>query len=161
MNQSVLQNKKEIVNEVVDGINNSSAMIIAEYRGLTVKEMSELKRSLLEKDAKVAVYKNRLVNRAAEQLGHSDLASLLEGPNAFITSKDPIAGAKVAVKFAKSHENLVIKGALVEGKVITKEEVVQLSKLPGREGLISMLLSVLQAPVRGLAVSLKAVAEKQ
>lgn len=161
MNQSVLENKKAIVDEVVDLVNNSKSVVIAEYRGLKVSEIAAFKRELLKSNAKMSVYKNSLVERAVDKLGYDELNQYLEGPNAIITCPDPVSAAKVSAKFAKAHECFVIKGALVEGKVISKDEVITLSKLPNREGMLSMLLSVLQAPVRGLACAVKAVADKQ
>ena len=160
MNQSILESKKAIVDEVCELVNNSGSVVIAEYRGLKVSEIADFKRELLKTNAKMSVYKNSLVERAAEKLGHSELNQYLTGPNALITCPDAISAAKVSAKFAKAHDNLVIKGALVEGKVISKEEVITLSKLPDRDGMLSMLLSVLQAPVRVFACAVKAVADK-
>lgn len=161
MNQNVLEQKKAVVEEVTNILKNSGSVIIAEYRGLTVAELSDVKRELLKNNAKLSVYKNTLVDRAVDAAGYSDLKQYLEGPNAIISSQDSVSGAKIVAKFAKKHENLVIKGALVDGKVVGKDEVVALSKLPNKEGMISMLLSVLQAPVRGFACAVKAVADKQ
>ena len=157
MNQSVLENKKAIVNEIAELVEKSASVVIAEYRGLTVAEIASFKRELLKSNAKMSVYKNSLVERAAEKLGHNELTQYLSGPNAIITCED---AAKVSAKFAKKHDCFKIKGALVEGKVISKDEVITLSKLPNREGMYSMLLSVLQAPVRGFACAVKAVADK-
>lgn len=161
MNQNVLEQKKAVVDEVTNILKNSGSVIVAEYRGLTVAEISDVKKQLLKNNAKMGVYKNTLVDRAADAAGYADLKQYLEGPNALISSEDSVSGAKIVAKFAKAHENFVIKGALVDGKVIGKDEVVALSKLPNKEGMISMLLSVLQAPVRGLACAVKAVADKQ
>ena len=160
MNQSVLENKKAIVNEIAELVEKSASVVIAEYRGLTVAEIASFKRELLKSNAKMSVYKNSLVERAAEKLGHNELTQYLTGPNAIITCDDAINAAKVSAKFAKKHDCFKIKGALVEGKVISKDEVITLSKLPNREGMYSMLLSVLQAPVRGFACAVKAVADK-
>ena len=160
MNQSVLENKKAIVNEIAELVEKSASVVIAEYRGLTVAEIASFKRELLKSNAKMSVYKNSLVERAAEKLGHNELAQYLTGPNAIITCEYAINAAKVSAKFAKKHDCFKIKGALVEGKVISKDEVITLSKLPNREGMYSMLLSVLQAPVRGFACAVKAVADK-
>ena len=161
MNQNVLNQKKAIVEEVSSLLKDSGSVIVAEYRGLNVAEISELKRALLKENAKMCVYKNTLVHRAAEACGYSDMKQYLEGPNALISSTDSISAAKVATKFAKKHENLVIKAAIVEGKVVGKDDVIALSKLPNKEGMLSMLLSVLQAPVRSFACAVKAVAEKE
>lgn len=160
MNQEILKAKKEVVSEVTDGIKNSSSMVIVEYRGLTVDEITEVRHALREVDASLRVYKNSLVERAVDDLGHSELKELLEGPNAIVFSKDTIAGPKVVAKFAKKHENLVIKGGLVEGKMMNVDQIKTIASLPGREGLISMFLSCLQAPIRNFACAVKAVAEK-
>ena len=161
MNHNILEQKKAIVEEVSSLLKDSGSVIVAEYRGLNVAEISELKRALLKENAKMCVYKNTLVDRAAEACGYSDMKQYLEGPNALISSVDSISAAKVATKFAKKHENLVIKAAIVEGKVVGKDDVVALSKLPNKEGMLSMLLSVLQAPVRSFACAVKAVADKE
>jgi large subunit ribosomal protein L10 len=161
MNHNILEQKKAIVEEVSSLLKDSGSVIVAEYRGLNVAEISELKRDLLKENAKMCVYKNTLVDRAAEACGYSDMKQYLEGPNALISSVDSISAAKVATKFAKKHENLVIKAAIVEGKVVGKDDVIALSKLPNKEGMLSMLLSVLQAPVRSFACAVKAVAEKE
>ena len=161
MNQNVLEQKKAIVEEVSSLLKDSGSVIVAEYRGLNVAEISELKRALLKENAKMCVYKNTLVDRAAEACGFEDMKQYLEGPNALISSTDSISAAKIATKFAKKHENLVIKAAIVEGKVVGKDDVIALSKLPNKEGMLSMLLSVLQAPVRSFACAVKAVAEKE
>lgn len=161
MNHNILEQKKAIVEEVSSLLKDSGSVIVAEYRGLNVAEISELKRDLLKENAKMCVYKNTLVDRAAEACGYSDMKQYLEGPNALISSVDSISAAKIATKFAKKHENLVIKAAIVEGKVVGKDDVIALSKLPNKEGMLSMLLSVLQAPVRSFACAVKAVADKE
>ena len=160
MNQEILQAKKEVVSEVVENVKNSNAVVVVEYRGLSVTEITEVRRALRAVDGKLRVYKNSLVERAVEELGHTDLKEVLEGPNAIVFTKDTIAGPKVIAKFAKKHEHLVIKGGLIEGKVATADEVKTIATL-GRDGLISMFLSCLQAPVRGFACAVKAVADKQ
>ena len=161
MNHNILEQKKAIVEEVSSLLKDSGSVIVAEYRGLNVAEILELKRALLKENAKMCVYKNTLVDRAAEACGYSDMKQYLEGPNALISSVDSISAAKIATKFAKKHENLVIKAAIVEGKVVGKDDVIALSKLPNKEGMLSMLLSVLQAPVRSFACAVKAVADKE
>ena len=161
MNPNVLEQKKAVVQEVSTLLKDSGSVIVAEYRGLSVAEISELKRELLKENAKMCVYKNTLVDRAAKACGFDDMKQYLEGPNALISSTDSISAAKIATKFAKKHEQLVIKAAIVEGKVVGKDDVIALSKLPNKEGMLSMLLSVLQAPVRSFACAVKAVAEKE
>ena len=161
MNQEILQTKSELVNEVVASIKDSSTVVICEYRGLTVAELTDLRRTLRTTESTMAVYKNTLVKRAVESLGLHDAAELLEGPNAMIFCKDVTAGAKVLAKYSRKNDLLVIKGGIVEGKVVDKKQMIELSKLPNKEGMISMLLSVLQAPVRQFACAVKAVADSK
>ena len=159
MNQDVLNSKAKTVKEVQDLIKDSNSVIVCEYRGLSVAKLTQLRKDLLSQESQCNVYKNTLVKRALASLKIEGLDSYLEGPNAFIFSKDVSTGPKVVTKFARKNEQLVIKVGLIEGKVYDKDEVITLSKLPDKNGLISMLLSVLQAPVRSFAATVKAVGE--
>lgn len=161
MNQEILKAKEAIVKEVAENMKKSSSIVVVEYRGMTVAEMTELRRTLRKDNATMTVYKNSLVERAADELGYHDLKTTLVGPNALIFSEDTIAGPKIAAKFAKKHEDLMIKGGVVEGRVVDAAGIKTVATLPGREGLISMFLSCLQAPVRNFACAVKAVAEKE
>ena len=161
MNQSVLENKKAIVNEVTDLVKRSSSVVIAEYRGLTVAKISKLRNDLREKGASMCVYKNSLVTRALKDT-HEGIEEYLAGPNVYVFAKDATDGSlKVLTKFAKKNEELVLKGGIIDGKVSDKDYVMTIASLPSKEGLVSMLLSVLQAPMRNLAYSLSQVAEKK
>lgn len=103
-----------------------------------------------------------MTRRAVEQAELDGLNDVLTGPNAIaFSTEDVVAPAKVINEFAKQHEALEIKAGVIEGKVSTVEEVKALAELPSREGLLSMLLSVLQAPVRNLALAAKAVADQK
>jgi len=160
MNKDVLTAKQEIVKEIVAKAQSSVSVIVAEYRGLTVAEIQELRRALREQNTTMFVYKNSLVERAADELGYQDLKQILSGPNALFFSENLSAGAKVLAKYSRRYgDNLSIKGGMFEGQFATKEKVIEISKLPGKEGLISMLLSCLQAPVRQFACTVKAVAD--
>lgn len=160
MNQEVLQAKKQIVSEIVELSNTNKALVVVEYKGLTVDKMQELRRALRAENASLSVYKNSLVERAADELGQPALKDILSGPNAFIFSEDPILGPKIVAKYAKRFgDSLTIKGAVVEGTYVDANTVKSLAKLPNREGLISMFLSVLQAPVRQFAATVKAIAD--
>lgn len=160
MNQEVLKNKQAVVSEVLDSMKAAKSVIVVEYRGLTVATLMELRHTLKAVDATFGVYKNSLVERAADSLGYTDLHSALEGPNGYIFSKDVIAGPKAIIKFARKYEKLVIKGGVVEGKVVNADGIKTVASLPGREGLISMFLSCLQAPVRQFACTVQAIADK-
>ena len=162
MNKAVLEAKQSVVKEIVEKANNSSTIVVAEYRGLTVAQLQELRRALRKEEAELCVYKNSLVERAGEELGYQGWNEILAGPNAIIFSKEVSNGAKVVAKYAKRFgDTLKIKGGVVEGKYVTADQMKEVAKLPGREGLLSMFLSVLQAPVRQFACAVKAVAESK
>ena len=161
MNQDVRKAKEAVVQDVVTRAKESQTVIIAEYRGLTVAQLQTLRRALREVNASTVVVKNSLFELAAKELGY-EIGDLLTGPNAFFFSKDACEGPKVVAKYAKRFGDfLKIKGGVVEGKVVSAETIQELAKIPGREGLISMFLSCLQAPVRQFACAVKAVAESK
>lgn len=160
MNQITLDAKKAVVDCIVGKLNNAKTTVVCEYRGLTVNQLEDLRNKLRETNSTFCVYKNSMVVRALKEVGQEQLSDILTGPNAIIFSEDVIAGAKVAAKFAKRNDNLVLKGGLVEGRVVDAKGIKEIASLPGREGLISMLLSCLQAPVRSFACAVKAVADK-
>ena len=161
MNQQVLAAKSETVKEISEKAKKSQTIIVCEYRGLTVAQIQEVRRALRKENAEMNVYKNSLVERAVDELGYNELNDILTGPNAIVFSEDVIAGAKVIAKYAKRHRDvLVVKGGIVEGKFVDAKGIIEVSKLPGKEGLISMFLSCLQAPIRSFACAVKAVADK-
>ena len=161
MNKDVLSAKKETVAEIVNQAKASNAFIVAEYRGLTVAQLQELRRALRAENAQMNVYKNSLVERACKELGFDQFDELLSGPNALFFSESISGAAKVLAKYARRYgDSLQIKGGYFEGRQFAdKAGVVAISKMPGREGLISMLLSCLQAPIRQFACTVKAVAD--
>ena len=159
MNKQVLEAKQSVVKEIVSKAKDSSTIVVAEYRGLSVAQLQELRRALRKEDAELCVYKNSLVERASEELGY-ELKEVLSGPNAIIFSKEVSNGAKVVAKYAKRYgDTLKIKGGVVEGKFADEAKIKEVAKLPGKEGLISMFLSCLQAPIRQFAATVKAVAD--
>lgn len=159
MNQKNLDAKQQVVNEFSDAVKAHNSLVIVEYRGISVADVTQLRRELKENDAYMIVYKNSLVSRAVDALDKPDLHQYLTGPNAFVFSKDTIQGPKIINKYSRRNEHLVIKGGLIEGRVVDADQVKVVAKLPGRDGLISMFLSVLQAPIRNFAATVKAVAE--
>lgn len=153
--------KKQIVEEIRERLEKSKSTIITEYKGLSVAEINELRKQLREAGVDYAVLKNTLTRRAADQANLSVLNEHLVGPTAIaFSNEDVIAPAKVLHNFSKEHGDLKIKGGVIEGDVVSLEEIKALADLPSREGLISMLLSVLQAPLRNFALAVQAVAEK-
>ncbi|ULR38813.1 50S ribosomal protein L10 [Staphylococcus aureus] len=159
---AIIEAKKQLVDEIAEVLSNSVSTVIVNYRGLTVAEVTDLRSQLREAGVEYKVYKNTMVRRAAEKAGIEGLDEFLTGPTAIATSsEDAVAAAKVISGFAKDHEALEIKSGVMEGNVITAEEVKTVGSLPSRDGLVSMLLSVLQAPVRNFAYAVKAIGEQK
>ncbi|WP_028400847.1 50S ribosomal protein L10 [Ectobacillus panaciterrae] len=157
-----IEAKQVVVAEIAGKLKESKSTIVVDYRGLTVSEATELRKQLREAGIEFKVYKNTLTRRAAEEASMADLNEYLTGPNAIaFSNEDVIAPAKVLNDFAKKHEALEIKAGVIEGKLVSVEEVKAIAELPSREGLLSMLLSVLQAPIRNLALAAKAVADQK
>jgi len=161
MNKQVLEAKQATVAEIVEKVKNSKSLTIAEYRGLSVAKIQELRRALRAEGAEMCVYKNSLLERASKELGYN-IDDLLTGPNAVFFSDDVSKGPKVVAKYARRFgDSLSIKGGVVEGRTFDKAGMIEISKLPDRNGMISMFLSCLQAPVRQFAATVKAVAESK
>lgn len=159
MNQAVLSAKQDVVSEISSKIKDSQSTVVVEYRGLTVAEVTELRRALRAENVDFKVYKNTMAQRAVDELGFEGLKNSLTGPNAMAFSSDATAPARVLSKFAKDHKALVLKSGIVEGKEVDLDTLKELANLPGREGMLSMLLSCLQSPVRSFACVVKAVAD--
>ncbi|HHU5273517.1 TPA: 50S ribosomal protein L10 [Streptococcus agalactiae] len=161
MSEAIIAKKAEQVELIAEKMKAAASIVVVDSRGLTVEQDTNLRRSLRESDVEFKVIKNSILARAAEKAGLEDLKELFVGPSAVaFSNEDVIAPAKVISDFAKDAEALEIKGGSVDGKFTSVEEINALAKLPNKEGMLSMLLSVLQAPVRNIAYAVKAVAEK-
>ena len=108
MSVEAINAKKVVVEEITGKFNDSQSAVVVEYRGLSVAEVTELRKALREEDVELKVYKNAIARRASEKLGYNDFSEGLVGPNALAFGKDPVAPARVLAKFAKNHENLVL-----------------------------------------------------
>jgi len=159
---SAIEQKKQIVEEIAGKLRDSVSTIIVDYRGLNVAEVTELRKKLREANIEFKVYKNTLTRRAVEQVELTELNDALTGPNAIaFSTEDVVAPAKILSEFAKEHEALEIKAGVIEGNIVSIDEIKSIADLPSREGLLSMLLSVLQAPMRNFALAAKAVADQK
>lgn len=142
--------KTALVAEIKDRFVSASGVIMADYRGLTVKQMQTLRAKLRDAGADLKVYKNTLTQIAVRELALPSMDELLEGPTvlAFATG-DPVSVAKVLADFAKESKVLELKGGFVDGSVIAAEQVKALASLPSREVLIAQVMGLLVSPVRG------------
>lgn len=160
MSEAAIAKKAQLVDEVSAKFSEAASVVVVDYRGLTVEEVTELRKQLREAGVEMKVIKNSILSRAAEKAGLEGMKDVFVGPTAIaFSNEDVVAPAKIMNDFAEKAQALEIKGGVIEGKVSSVEEIVSLAKLPNREGLLSMLLSVLQAPVRNVAYAINAVAE--
>jgi len=144
--------KEALVAEIRGRLGGSTGVILADYRGLSVKELQQLRRSLRETGAEVKVYKNSLAIIAVTEAGlPGGLNEMLVGPSVFVfTGQDPVGPAKVMAAFAKGHPALEIKGGLVEGTLVDASGMAAVAALPSREELIAKMLSAMLNPMSGL-----------
>lgn len=145
------EEKEVLLQEVKDLISSSSAVFAAEYRGLSVAKVTELRRKVKETGNRCKVVKNTLVEVAFRQLGMFFPEELLEGPNMFFfATGDPVALAKVLVDFSKENELLKLKGGAMGRSAVSADGIKALSQLPPREVLIAQLVGTFAAPIRNL-----------
>ncbi|EGO2725128.1 50S ribosomal protein L10 [Enterococcus faecalis] len=161
MSEAAIAKKETLAQAAAEKFESAASVVIVDYRGLTVEEVTNLRKQLRDAGVEMKVIKNSILSRAAKKVGLDGLDEVFTGPTAVAFSNDDVvAPAKIIDEFAKDAKALEIKGGVIEGKVSSVEQITALAKLPNREGLLSMLLSVLQAPVRNVAYAVKAVAEK-
>jgi len=172
-NAKVLEQKKTLVAELVEKIQNASAGVIVDYKGITVEADTALRKKLREAGVEYAVVKNTLLRFAFDATGLKELDSQLNGSTAIAISGDPVAAAKILSEYStKTKEAFKIKGGFVDGKAIDANGVKALADLPSREVLVATVLAGFNAPItgfvnvlngniRGLAAALKAIADKK
>lgn len=157
-----IQAKQDQVDLLSEKMKNAASFIVVNYRGLNVAEATDLRKQLRDSDVEMHVVKNTIIRRAAEAAGVEGLEDVFVGPTAIAFSEEEVvAPAKIMVEFAEEAPALEVKGGYMEGEVVSIETIEAVAKLPSRDGLLSMLLSVLQAPIRNTALAFKAVAEKK
>ena len=155
----ILDVKKGIVSDIVDRVKNSESVILFTYQGLTVAEMSDLRRKLREASADVKIYKNTLTKRALDEL-KINLDDFLEGPNALVFGKNLLEPIKVISDFAKEHDKLNIRVGIISGEIADTSVLKEYASIPSREGLLTMLAGGMIEYVRDLAIGLNLYAEQ-
>ncbi|HEC13777.1 MAG TPA: 50S ribosomal protein L10 [Acidiferrobacteraceae bacterium] len=152
-----LEEKKAVVAEVSEKISGAQVAVLAEYRGLSVAQMTELRREAQKSDVYVRVVKNTLARRVVDGTDFECLTEHLVGPLAFAMSPDPVAAAKVLSGFAKDNDQLNITAGAMLGALMTVDEIKALAKLPSREELLAKLLGTMQAPIQKFVQTLNEV----
>ena len=156
-----LDDKKAVVAEVSAQVANAQTMVVAEYRGIEVGDLTELRKKARESGVYLRVLKNTLARRAVTGTSFEALSSVLTGPLIYSISEDAVAAAKVLNDFAKGNDKLVLKAGCYAGNVLDQAGVKALASIPSREELLAKLLGVMQAPVSGFAGALAALAKKR
>lgn len=156
-----IEDKKAVVAEIAVEVAKAQTIVVAEYRGIEVASMTQLRKQARESGVYLRVLKNTLARRAVQGTPFADLADKMVGPLVYGISEDPVAAAKVLCNFSKKDDKIVVKAGSYDGKVLSTAEVAQLASIPSREELLSKLLYVMKAPVSGFARGLAALAEKK
>ncbi len=158
--QTNLDAKKIVVNEIIDNVKNSESVILFTYQGLTVSELSELRKELKKCDSDLKVYKNTLVKIALNEM-NTNLDEYLEGPNALLFGKDLLEPIKVIDAFAKKNDKVDIRVGIISGSVAQLDEIKNYASIPSREGLLTMLAGGMIQYVKELAIGLNLYAEQK
>jgi large subunit ribosomal protein L10 len=153
--------KEAVVNEVAQLAAHAQTLVVAEYRGVTVADMTRLRSSARSNGVNLNVWKNTLARRAVAGSRFEVVSDQMVGPLIYGFSEDAVAAAKVLAEFAKTNDKLVIRGGAFAGKVLTVDGVKQLANIPSKEVLLSQLLGLLQSPITRTARVLAALAEKR
>ena len=157
--EKILNEKKIIVSEIIDNIKNSESVILFQYQGLTVAEMSKLRNKLNEVGSCVKVYKNTLLKRALSELNLT-MDEFLEGPNAVLFGQTLLEPIKIIAEYAKEHDKLSIRVGVISGDVASLDVIKEYASIPSREGLLTMLAGGMIQYVKDLSISLNLYAEQ-
>ena len=153
--ETIIKQKEEEVKNLADKFKKANLVLLTDYRGITVEDVTNLRTTLRGTEAEYKVIKNNIIKRALDANNESALDEVLEGPTAVITTEaDYLNALKAIYKFSKENDYYKIKGGIVEGKVLTTEELITLAKLPSRQELLGMLAGGLLSTISKLAVGL-------
>ena len=153
--ETILKQKEAQVNELAEKFKEAKVILLTDYRGINVADDTKLRTDIRNANAQYKIIKNNIVRRALNANGENGLDELLEGPTAVImTNEDYLDPTKAIYNFSKDHDFYKIKGGIIEGKVMTAEEIITLAKLPSRETLLSMLAGGLLGTISKFAVAL-------
>ena len=153
--EKILNQKKEEVKKLAEQMKEAKLILLVDYRGINVTDVTELRTDLRKVNSKYAVIKNNITRRALAECGLEGLEEQLEGPTAVIMSdEDYLEPSKIIYNFSKNNDYYKIKGGVIEGKVMSAEEIITLAKLPSRETLLSMLARALLGNISKVAVAL-------
>ena len=160
--ENILKQKEEEVSKLAEKLKEAKVILLTDYRGINVADVTKLRADLRNTNSEYKVIKNNIIKRALDANGESGLDDLLEGPTAIVIgTEDYLEPSKVIYNFSKNNEFNKIKGGIIEGKVMTAEEIITLAKLPSRQELMAKLAGALLGNITKLAVALDAVREQK
>lgn len=148
--------KKQTVESLHEKFASAGSVVITHYKGLTVAEITQLRKNIANQGASISVVKNTLGRRAAEKTPYASLVSKMKGPTAIAFSDDPVTAAKVVVEFAKKNEKLLIIGGAIGNEVLDEDAVRTLAKLPSLDELRARIVGMISTPATRLAVLMQA-----
>lgn len=152
MKEQTLKAKTQNIDEIKEKINNAQSVVLVDYRGLNVEQLTELRSRYRKAGVEYKVYKNTMMRFAFKDSGLEEFNEFLKGPSAVAFGyDDPVQVAKITAEFAKANDKLEIKAGIVDGKVIDVAGVNSLAELPSREVLVAQALGGLNAPIQGFA----------
>lgn len=161
-NQKIIKQKEKEVNELADKLKEAKMVLLTDYRGINVADVTKLRADLRPTAVEYKVIKNNIIKRALDANGESALDEALEGPVALVIgNEDYLEPSKVIYNFTKDHDFYKIKGGVIEGKVMTAEEIITLAKLPSRQELLAKLAGALLGNITKLAVALDQVKDQK
>ena len=161
-NQKIIEQKEKEVKELADKLKEAKMVLLTDYRGINVADVTKLRAVLRPTAVEYKVIKNNIIRRALEVNGESGLNELLEGPTAIVYGTgDYLEPAKIIYNFSKDNDFYKIKGGIIDGKVMTAEEIITLAKLPSRQELLGMLAGALLGNISKLAVGLNEVCKQK
>lgn len=162
MSAEIIKLKEQQVSEYVEKIGKAKSFVLVDYRGLNVAEDTAMRSEMRKAGVEYKVIKNRLVLRALNNAGIEGFDKALEGPTAIaISYEDAVAPAKIVVDNVKKTNKIAVKGGVVEGKVLSVNEINAVAAIPSKPVLVAQLLGMLQSPIRSLAVAMSEIAKKQ
>ena len=157
--EKILEQKKAVVNEIKEKLDSSKTFLLLDYRGLTVEEITKLRRSLKEIDSDIKIYKNTLMNLALKDK-NINLDDFMAGPNAYLFSNDIIEPIKIVSNFAKECPALEIRVGYIDKEIVGEDTIKQYADIPSMEGLLTMFAGGLVEHLRNLSIGLNLYAEK-
>ena len=160
--ENILKQKEEEVSKLAEKLKEAKIILLTDYRGINVADVTKLRADLRNTNSEYKVIKNNIIKRALDANGESGLDDLLEGPTAIVIgTEDYLEPSKLIYNFSKNNQFYKIKGGIIEGKVMTAEEIITLAKLPSRQELMAKLAGALLGNITKLAVALDAVREQK